>query len=658
MNDKNKKMDNYWINIKGENLGPFTLEEISIKVEKGEFVLSDPICLVGNEEWLNLGEFLNSDSTIEQKGVEQMDKQKIIVAQKSGLSLNVILTTVLFLLLIVCVGLYLFARIRGNSVKTRDEEVVVSFTEDEEIKKIASSAQSKSLFIMADGLMVKRDANLPYSGWIKSTYPNSDSLSTLVQYEKGKVLLGLSWKPDGVKCSHSSLENGQGILTNYYDSGERQLEESYRSGLLNGLTTRFYKNSQKEEENFYLNGRLHGQRASWHNNGQKIEQLFYLEGVKSGPYSLWSKDGQKYDEGIYKNGKLDGKRIQWSRNGLERFEETYKNGEKIPEIQVAPLPMVNDLLQSEDVDPVLASLLELAGEEEDWIRKANASTGVVNFITARFEKSQISGHEIFADLAIALFDYAKRGINQKEALVDTLSWIDNQWGIAIIFKGDGFFVSEIPQSVRFGPISWERNIYENDFLGSLQGEGREFVIGDLGNLFQSVGLTLGREKESIQRKVERLIWEDLALRAEETENAKLEFKNKQLFYNGTIEQTLKKIDPQGNSTFDTVEKEVLFIFTQQHARDKKLGPFIKALQDAGVRFEEMRNGNLMIRKYSKLCIYSDQVSQDGAAYIYPEVTIQFAGVAPLGPDTLIRYIKIELGEIIEEPLDFSNRDIE
>ena len=651
-------MDNYWINVKGENLGPFTLEEISEKVETGEFVSSDPICLVGNDEWLNLGEFLDSDSTIEQKDVEWMDKKKIIVTQKSGLSLNVILTTVLFFLLLVCVGLYLFAQFRGNSVKTIDEEVDVSFIGDEEIKKIASSAQSKSSFIITDGLMIKRDAGLPYTGWIKSSYSNSDSLSALVQYENGKVLLGLSWKPDGVKCSHSSLENGEGILTTYYDSGERQLEELYRSGLLNGLSTRFFKNSQKEEENFYLNGRLHGQRVSWHNNGQKIEQVFYLEGVKSGPYSLWSKDGQKYDEGIYKNGKIDGRRIQWSRDGLERIEETYKDGEKIPEIQVNPLPMVNDLLPSEEVDPVLASLLELAGEDEEWIGKANASSGVVNFITARFEKSQISGHEIFADLAIALFDYAKRGINQKEALFDLLSWINNQWGIAIIFEGDGFFVSEIPQSVRFGPISWERSIYENDFLGSLQGESREFVIGDLENLFQSVELTLGREKESVQRKVERLIWEDLALRAGETENAKLEFKNNQLFYNSTIEQTLKKIDPQGNSIFDTVEKEVLFIFTQQHARDKKLGPFIKVLQDAGVRFEEMRNGNLTIRKYSKLCIFSDQVSQDGAAYIYPEVTIQFAGVAPLGPDSLIRHIKIELGEIIEEPLISSNGEVE
>ena len=110
-------MDKYWINSKGENLGPFTREEISEKVETGEFVLSDPICLVGNEEWLDLGEFLNSDSIIDQKEVDWKDEQKVIVARKSGLSLNVILTTVLFFLLLVCVGLYLFAQFRGNSVE-------------------------------------------------------------------------------------------------------------------------------------------------------------------------------------------------------------------------------------------------------------------------------------------------------------------------------------------------------------------------------------------------------------------------------------------------------------------------------------------------------------------------------------------------------------
>ena len=122
-------MDKYWINSKGENLGPFTREEISEKVETGEFVLSDPICLVGNEEWLDLGEFLNSDSIIDQKEVEWKDEQKVIVARKSGLSLNVILTTVLFFLLLVCVGLYLFAQFRGNSVRTRDERLMFHLLE-------------------------------------------------------------------------------------------------------------------------------------------------------------------------------------------------------------------------------------------------------------------------------------------------------------------------------------------------------------------------------------------------------------------------------------------------------------------------------------------------------------------------------------------------
>ena len=106
-------MDKYWINSKGENLGPFTREEISEKVETGEFVLSDPICLVGNEEWLDLGEFLNSDSIIDQKEVEWKDEQKVIVAPKSGLSLNVILTTVLFFLLLVCVGLICLLNLGG-----------------------------------------------------------------------------------------------------------------------------------------------------------------------------------------------------------------------------------------------------------------------------------------------------------------------------------------------------------------------------------------------------------------------------------------------------------------------------------------------------------------------------------------------------------------
>jgi hypothetical protein len=58
---------------------------------------------------------------------------------------------------------------------------------------------------------------------------------------------------------------------------------------------------------------------------------------------------------------------------------------------------------------------------------------------------------------------------------------------------------------------------------------------------------------------------------------------------------------------------------------------------------------LRIRKYTDLVILSDQLSPNGKVLLYPNVTIQFAGLAPLGDNTTIRFTKVELGEFVEEP---------
>ena len=66
-------------------------------------------------------------------------------------------------------------------------------------------------------------------------------------------------------------------------------------------------------------------------------------------------------------------------------------------------------------------------------------------------------------------------------------------------------------------------------------------------------------------------------------------------------------------------------------------------------FEEAKNGTLMIRTYSDLVIFSDKVSPNGASFLYPSVSIKFAGVAPLSEKTLIRFLQVETGELLEEP---------
>jgi hypothetical protein len=57
-----------------------------------------------------------------------------------------------------------------------------------------------------------------------------------------------------------------------------------------------------------------------------------------------------------------------------------------------------------------------------------------------------------------------------------------------------------------------------------------------------------------------------------------------------------------------------------------------------------------LRKYVGLSVYSDFSVPVGERIIYPNITVQFAGVGALSENTLIRAIKVELGEPVNEPL--------
>jgi hypothetical protein len=64
----------------------------------------------------------------------------------------------------------------------------------------------------------------------------------------------------------------------------------------------------------------------------------------------------------------------------------------------------------------------------------------------------------------------------------------------------------------------------------------------------------------------------------------------------------------------------------------------------------MIKGNLTIRKYAGLSVFSDLSLPEGERIIYPNITIHFAGVGAINETTLVRAIKVELGEPVNEPL--------
>ena len=71
----------YWVNQNGENVGPYSLDEIRLLEKSGDLDIENPACLVGEEEWLSVGELLGNGSPADPE-VGTNGGRKIIMAKK------------------------------------------------------------------------------------------------------------------------------------------------------------------------------------------------------------------------------------------------------------------------------------------------------------------------------------------------------------------------------------------------------------------------------------------------------------------------------------------------------------------------------------------------------------------------------------------------
>jgi len=109
----------------------------------------------------------------------------------------------------------------------------------------------------------------------------------LVSSVGGIMIINFLFKLDKTK------NNLEGEKTNYYGSGEKLLEGTYKDGERDGLFTRWYENGNK--------------RVEWN----------YKDGLFDGLVTIWNENGQKMSEETYKDGKLISKK-EWNEDGSVR----------------------------------------------------------------------------------------------------------------------------------------------------------------------------------------------------------------------------------------------------------------------------------------------------------------------------------------------------
>jgi len=619
--------EQYWVSRDGENMGPFALDQIREKIEEGSLSASDHLCEVGQDEWTPIAKALDLPENEE----DQVESQQIILKGGSGGSLNAFLTVFFAILVIVCVAFYFFAK--SPDPKNNDVAEKIPALDFAEIEKNATEIFNLEL---RDGLTFMRAEDSPFSGWRIQKFSGTGEVSSLVQFADGKTMNAHSWKPNGEKCPDTTLSGGSGVLFVYFDNGNKASESHYTQGQLNGMKLTWHENGEKRQEGFYQEGKLHGMSISRHRNGQKIEETNYADGLKNGSYAVWDKGGQKIEEGSYLAGKRDGKRTTWTRDGAKEKEESYLGGKLV----LTP-------------DPVPIATPD-GNTSPEFQKKVKELQEVVNSVSNRFSEKNALGSESFATLASALSLYgASKGEPEEQdnlvALKGAFSAFRVNWAMNLGVEGKDFALSVIPESVAYGEVTLSREDYlaSNPVpLGANSLEDLEFVLEQTQKLFDCMEVSLERDASYLKHDFAKRIWQDLLAKAEGAKGANLFVKNGLLSFKDTETVQVKSIDSTGRSVFTNEKKDVDRVFSGS-ILDEKMEKYLSVLKSANGSFVDApseANPRLMIRKYESLV-----VPAGGKEDIYPNVTIMLAGIAPLNKNTVIRAVKVELGQPLPPP---------
>ena len=128
----------------------------------------------------------------------------------------------------------------------------------------------------------------------------------------------------GLSCSEEKEINSEQLQ----QRGDELYYAVNKERPYSGKVVEFYESGQKRTERTFRNGKLHGLSTEWDSDGQKQHEIIYKDGQQTGPYRTWYDNGQQEKEGAYKDGKEDGRWVFWYANGQKQKEGDYKDGKR------------------------------------------------------------------------------------------------------------------------------------------------------------------------------------------------------------------------------------------------------------------------------------------------------------------------------------------
>ena len=117
--------------------------------------------------------------------------------------------------------------------------------------------------------------------------------------------VGFSQKLTEVVETYVDDKDGKwdGLITEWYENGQKSYEATYKDGEQDGLATWWYENGHKKEEGSWnKNGKV-GEWFEWYENATLQKSEIYKEGEKDGRFTYYDKNGKMISDGYYGDGK-------------------------------------------------------------------------------------------------------------------------------------------------------------------------------------------------------------------------------------------------------------------------------------------------------------------------------------------------------------------
>ncbi len=199
-----------------------------------------------------------------------------------------------------------YMKIKINSIYDPDARL------DLIINQTEKQTQIQNILQQIDSLKfkIKLNDSLPTNGKITIYYPNTNQ--PMMQGE---------------------IRNGQpfGMWKTFYPDGNiKTLQAFDQDGNLNGIVQIFYDNraNSKLTEFYIKDDKINGVLLQYYPSGQIKAKIEYKDGQKHGHITLYYPDGQIQIQGKYKNGQKHGRWVFYDKAGNIIHEEKWKNGHK------------------------------------------------------------------------------------------------------------------------------------------------------------------------------------------------------------------------------------------------------------------------------------------------------------------------------------------